>query len=168
MKMNSTLEPLIGLLKQEIGLYRSMQVIIDQEKEAAVRSDLNALNETGLEKEKILVELQKKEEQRLQLVADLADKLGYAVQDLTLSRISQLVDEPFAGRLRRVSQDFLSVLAQLQAANLRNKHIFEHSSELLRGSFNLLNELLGPNTVYYRTGTIQSTKSTGKCVCSEI
>jgi flagellar biosynthesis/type III secretory pathway chaperone len=166
--MNSTLDQLIALLKQETGLYRSLLVVINQEKKAAVRSDVNALNETGIEKEKILLELQKKEAQRRQLVAGLAETLGYAVQDLTLSQISQLVDEPLAGSLRLVSKDLLSVLSQLQTANQRNQQIFEHSLELLRGSFNMLNELLTPNTVYYRTGNIQSTKSTGKCVCSDI
>ena len=168
MKINSALEQLIGLLKQETGFYRSMQVVIDQEKEAAVRSDVTALNETGIEKEKILLKLQKMENQRCQLVAALAEKLGYAVQDLTLTKISQLVDEPLAGSLRLVSKDFLSVISQLQAANQRNQQLFEHSLELLRGSFNMLNELLTPNAVYYRTGNIQSTKATGKCVCSEI
>ena len=166
--MNSTLEQLIGLLKQESDLYRSLQGVLDQEKEAAARSDIQALNETGNEKETILSEIQKKEERRCQLVAGLAHKLGYAVGDLTLNRISQLVDEPFAGNLRQVSEDFLSVLSRVQSANQRNEQIFMHSLELLRGSFNRLNELMTPNTVYYRSGDIQSTKSTGKCVSSEI
>ncbi len=166
--MNSTLDQLTGLLRQETGLYRSLLVVIDQEKEAAVQSDVNALNETGMDKEKHLFEIQKKERRRRLLVANLAEKLGYADPDLTLSKISQLVEEPQAGNLRRVSQDLLSVLSRVQAANLRNKQIFEHSLGLLRGSFNLLNELMTPTTVYYRTGNIQSTKSTGKCVCSEI
>ena len=166
--MNSTLEKLIELLKQESDLFRSLQGAFDQEKEAAARSDVKALNEMGIEKEIILLEIQKKEKMRCQLVAGLAKTLGYAVQDLTLSRISQLADEPFAGDLRRVSKDFLSVLSGVQSANQRNKQIFEHSLELLRGSLNRLNELMVPNTVYYRSGNIQSIKSTGKCVCSEI
>jgi flagellar biosynthesis/type III secretory pathway chaperone len=166
--MNSNLEQLIGLLKQEIGLYRSLLVAIDQEKEAAVRSDLMALNETGADKDKILFEIQKEEDKRRQVVAGLAEKLGYAAPKLTLTGISQLVAEPHAGNLRRVSIEILSVLSQVQAANLRNKQIFEHSLELLKGSLNRLNDLVTPNTVYYRTGNIQSTKSTGKCVCSDI
>ena len=166
--MNSNLEQLIRLLKQEVGLYRSLLVVIDQEKEAAVRSDLVALNETGADKDKILFEIQKEEDKRRQVVAGLAEKLGYAAPKLTLTRISQLVAEPHAGNLRRVSIEILSVLSQAQAANLRNKQIFEHSLELLRGSLNRLNDLVTPNTVYYRTGNIQSTKSTGKCVCSDI
>ena len=166
MKMNSTLQQLTGLLEQETDLYRSMLVVVDEERTAAVQSDLNALNATRVKKEKILDDLQQKETQRRQLVASLAEHLGCAAQELTLTKISQLVDEPHAANLSRVSKDFSSVLARLQASSRRNRQIVEHSLELLRGTFNLLNEFLSPNTIYYRTGNMQSIKSTGKCVCS--
>jgi flagellar biosynthesis/type III secretory pathway chaperone len=166
--MNSNLDQLIELLRQEHALYRSLLVVIDQEKAAAVRSDLPALNQAGLDKEKHLVEIHMKEKKRRQLVARLAEEHGDAAADLTLSKISQRADQPQAGTLRRVSRDFATLLSQVQAANRRNQQIVEHSLQLLRGSFNLLNELMTPNTVYYRTGNIQSAKSTGKCVCSEI
>ena len=166
--MHSNLDQLIEVLRQEHALYRSLLVVIDQEKEAAVRSDVEALNQAALDKEKHLVEIHMKEKLRGQLVARLAEERGDATADLTLSRISQRADEPQAGTLRRVSRDFATLLCQVQAANRRNQQIVEHSLQLLRGSFNLLNELMTPNTVYYRTGDIQSAKSTGKCVRSEI
>jgi len=166
--MDATLEQLIALLNQECELYRSLLGLIDQEKEAAARSDVDALNETGAEKELILMEIQNQESKRSGLLTELAPKLGLPPEDLTLNRISQLADEPLAGDLRGISQEFWSVLSGVQSANQRNKQIFEHSLELLRGSFNRLHELMSPNTVYYRSGNIQSYKSTGKCVRSEI
>lgn len=166
--MNSTLDQLIEILRQESGLYRSLLVVIDREKEAAVRSDVQALNQAGLDKEKLLAEIHMKDKGRARVLAHLAGEQGDAAADLTLSRISQRAAEPQAGTLRRVCQDFLSLLNQVQAANRRNQQIVEHSLQLLRGSFNMLNELTTPNTVYYRTGNIQNAKTTGKCVCSEI
>ncbi len=166
--MNSTLDQLIGLLRQQSGLYRFLLVVIDQEKEAAVRSDVKALNQAGIDKEKQLLEIQIKEKERRQLVARLAAEQGLEAANLTLSQISQELGGPQAGILRRVSRDFLSLLRQVQAANQRNQYIVEHTLQLLRGSFNLLNELMTPNTVYYRTGNIQRAKSTGQRVCSEI
>lgn len=166
--MNSTLDQLIGLLRQESGLYRSLLVVIDQEKEAAVRSDVEGLNQAAIDKEKHLLEIRSKEKARGQLIARLAALKGIAGADLTLSRICDLAEEPRAAVLKRLSQDFLSLLNRVQTANRRNQQIVEHSLQLLRGSFNLLNELMTPNTVYYRTGNIQNVKSTGKCVHSEI
>jgi len=62
----------------------------------------------------------------------------------------------------------LTVLNTVKAANHRNKLLFEHSRELLRGSFNILSELTRSDTVYYRSGNIQRTYQTGKCVNGDI
>jgi hypothetical protein len=56
----------------------------------------------------------------------------------------------------------------LQTANEHNRQLVEHSLALLRGSFNLLNDLVAPGTVYYRTGNIRNSKSTGNCISNEI
>ena len=168
MNLNAGLGLLIGLLNQETELYRSMQIVVDREKDAAVQSDLEALNEAGLDKEKLMVELQKKDEKRRLLVTELAKMLGYAVPDLTLTRLSQLVDEPLSGHLRQARRDLKMVLNQLQASNLRNRQLFEHSMNLVKGSFKVLGDLTSPTTVYYRSGNIHNPKSTGKCICSEI
>ena len=168
MKLNLMLEQLLGLLSQETGLYHSLLAVIDKEKQAVSRSELAALNEAGMEKENILATLRKSDEQRRRLVACLAEELGYPFRDLTLKKLSQLVDEPLAGRLQQASTDLISVLSRVQEANQGTKQLFEHSLALSRGAFNLLNELISSNTVYYRTGNIHSSNSTAKRVCSDI
>jgi flagellar biosynthesis/type III secretory pathway chaperone len=87
---------------------------------------------------------------------------------LTITKISKLIGEPFAGRLNQAGAELLTVLNTVKAANRRNKLLFEHSRELLRGSFNILSEQSCADTVYYRTGNIQRTYQTGKCVNGEI
>ena len=166
--MNLMLEQLLGLLDREAALYQSVLDLIEREKEAAVRSELNALNETVAEKENLMAGLRKIDEQRSGLTARLAEALGYSPKDLTLKKLSQLVDEPFAGRLQKAGTNLQSVLNQVQEANQRSKQLFEHSLDLLHGAFNLLNELLCANAVYYRTGNIHSSHATGKCVSSDI
>jgi flagellar biosynthesis/type III secretory pathway chaperone len=168
MKFDLMLEQLLGLLSREAELYQSVLTVIDKEKEAVVRSELIALNDASIEKENIMSALRKSDEKRRRLVACLAESLRYPVKELTLQKLSQLVDEPFAGKLQQASRDLLSVVARVQAANQLAKQLFEHSQALLQGAFNLLNELLACNTVYYCTGNIRSSYSTGKCVCSDI
>lgn len=168
MKMNEILDQLLRVLNQETKLYRTMLTVIDKEEAAIIRSALNPLNEAGMEKENILKKLRTVEEQRCLLVRKLSEVLGYPNQDLTLSKISQMVDEPFAGRLKQVSTDFSTLLDRLRSANRRNHQLITHSLELLRGSFNLLGELMASNTVYYRTGNIQSANASGQWVRSEI
>jgi len=168
MKMEPIINQLLRVLERESELYQSMLTVIDQESKGAIRSDLNALTKAGEEKENILVKLRSFEEQRIRLVREMADALGYPLQDFTLTMMSQLVGEPLAGRLSQAGTDLSTVLNVVKDANHRNKQLFEHSLELLRGSFNLLGELTQSDMVYYRTGNIQRTYQTGKCVNGEI
>ena len=168
MKMEPMINQLLRVLERESELYRSMLTVIDQESKGAIRSDLNALTKAGEEKENILVKLRSIEEQRIRLVRGMAEALGHPPRDFTITMISQLVGEPFAGRLSQAGTDLSTVLNVVKDANHRNKQLFEHSLELLRGSFNLLGELTQSDIVYYRTGNIQRTYQTGKCVNGEI
>ena len=168
MKMEPMINQLLRVLERESELYRSMLTVIDQESKGAIRSDLNALTKAEEEKENILVKLRSIEQQRIRLVRETADALGYPLQDFTLTMMSQLVGEPLAGRLSQAGTDLSTVLNVVKDANHRNKQLFEHSLELFRGSFNLLGELTQSDMVYYRTGNIQRTYQTGKCVNGEI
>ncbi len=166
--MNLLLDQLCNLLNQEIEFYRSMLTLIGKEKDAVIKSELNALNEVGIEKENILVKLRIVEEQRTRLVTRLAEKWGYPFQDLTLTLVSQRVDEPYADRLKRNSAELLFLIKSVQETNQRNKQLFEHSLELIRGSYNLLNDLMASNTVYRRSGGMQRNNPTGRLVHGEI
>jgi len=166
--MDVMLDQLAQLLNREAGLYESMAAVIDKEKEAAIRTELNALVETRKEKENILLKLRIMEDQRTRIVAKMADDLGYLPHDLTLTKISQLVDDPYARRLKDCSAKLSFLIGRLQEANHNNRQLFEHSLDLLRGSFNLLSHLMETNPVYHRTGNIQNSTSTGRLVYGEI
>jgi len=168
MKTEAMLEQLLGILSRQTELYQAMSAVMNKEKDAAIQSELIDLNEAEMEKENILAALVLFEEQRHQLVARLADTLECPLQDMNLTMISQLVSEPFAGRLKQARSELSALLGSLQVANQRNQQLFEHSRELLTGSLNLLSELKVPNPIYYRTGTVQNTSAAGRCVCDEI
>ena len=168
MNRDAMIEQLLGILGRETELYQALSAVMKKEKNAAIQSDLNLLNEAQTEKEIILVDLGLLEEQRQGLVTRLADSLGHPRQDMNLTMISQWVGEPFAGRLKQAGSDLSALFESLQIANQGNKQLFEHSRELLTGSLSLLSELKAPHSIYYRTGNIQSNPASGKCVCDEI
>ena len=147
MKMDLIIEQLLGVIEEESEIYRSMLTVIEKESSATVRSDLVVLTTAREEKEDILVKLELIEEQRRRMVNEIADALGYPPEDFTITKISQLMGEPFGGRLSQAGAELLTVLNTVKAANHRNKLLFEHSRELLRGSFNILSELTRSGTV---------------------
>ena len=168
MEIKDSLTQLLDVLSRETELYQAMLTVMNKEKDAAVQSELIALNEAQIEKENILVALGLLEGQRHNLVASLADTLGYADRDMNLTKIAELVGEPYAAQLGRVKSDLSAVLDTVKNANQRNRLLFEHSRNLVRGSINLLSEIGSPNPIYHRTGAVHSTSASGKCVCDEI
>ncbi len=168
MEMKDSLTQLLDVLSRETELYRALSTVLSKEKDAAIQSELIGLNEAQIEKENILVALGLLERQRRNLVASLADTLGCSSRDMNLTKLAQLVGSPFAGRLEQAKSDLSAVLETVQTANQRNRLLFEHSRNLLRGSINLLSEMGSANPIYYRTGAVQRTRASGKCVCDEI
>ena len=168
MLLNGLLTKLSGILEQETDLYRALLAAIDDEKRAVIASNLLQLNEATKIKENLLLKLRILDEQRSHLLRELAQVLDEPQDSLSLSKLSQMVEAPFASRLERCRTRLKSLIVSIQAANHRNRELFSHSLELVRGSMNLLNNMLASSPVYYRSGDIQSRGQTGRILHGEV
>ena len=166
--MELLLNDLLGLLKGEIGLYDSMLLSLQMEKKAIVDSNPTELNKTSREKENLFLKIRILEEQRLSVLEKLAQDLGQPSQDLTLSKLSQLVPEPQSTQLVDCHSTFLSLAQSIQEINQSNKALLTHSLELVKGSLSLLNELLSSNPVYYRTGKMEVGDQSGRLLSGKV
>ena len=168
MQLNGLLTELSGLLEQETELYQALLTAIDKEKQAVISTNLDKLNETTKVKENLLLKLRILDEQRTHLLRKLADFLGRSEDTLSLNNLSRMVEAPHASRLKRYRTLLLTLIAKIQTANSQNRALFSHSLELVKGSMNLLNNLLISGPVYFRTGDIQQRDQTGKILHSEV
>lgn len=166
--MEHLLKKLVELLEHATELYQSLFAVVEQEKDAVVGLNLQQLNQACKAKDNLLLKLRILEEQREQLMDKLASELGCSPQEISLTQLSQWVEEPYAGMLRERSTDLLLLIQTLQEANQQNKSILTHSLELIQGSYNLLNHALAASPVYYRGGDVQNNGQTGKLVCGDI
>ena len=166
--MEHLLDKLLGSLGHAIVLYQSLFRVVQNEKDAVVGLNLQQLNEACKAKDNLLLKLRILEERREQLMARVAAELGRSPQGLTLTELSQLVDEPYAYRLRDRSTDLMALIHALQDATQQNKFLMSHSMQLIQGSYNLLNNLMAANPVYYRSGNVQNNAQTGKLLNGDI
>ena len=167
-KMKHLLEKLLGSLEQATELYQSLFRVLQNEKDVVVGLNLKQLNEACKAKDNLLLKLRILEERRVQLMDRVAAELGRSPQGLTLTELSQLVDEPYADRLRDRCTDLLALMHTLQDVTRQNKFLMSHSLQLVQGSYNLLNNLTAANPVYYRSGNIRNHGQTGKLVNGDI
>jgi flagellar biosynthesis/type III secretory pathway chaperone len=166
--MEHLLKKLLGLLAHATELYQALFAVVQQEKDAVVGLNLQQLNQACKAKDNLLLKLRILEEQREQLMDKLASDLNCSPQEISLTQLSQWVEEPYAGMLRERSTDLLSLIQTLQEANQQNKALLSHSLELIQGSYNLLNNAIAASPVYYRRGDVHDNRQTGKLVCGDI
>ncbi|MDY6949944.1 MAG: flagellar protein FlgN [Thermodesulfobacteriota bacterium] len=160
--MQLLLGKFLGLLDDEIGLYGTLLLTLQREKRAVVASNLNALSESSKEKESLFLKIRILEEQRLALIGRLAQELAQEAQSLTLTKLAQLVEEPYATGIRNRQSSFLSLAQSIQEINLSNKALLDHSLDVVRGSLSLLHDLMPSCPFYYRTGKMPSGDQIGK------
>ena len=166
--MDLLLNQLLSLLEGETDLYRSLLSVLQDEKKAVVDSEVSRLNETSKEKENLLLKIRILEEQRLRTLETLSEPLGYPPRDLTLTKLSQIVADPFSSGFKDCYSKLSSLTQSIQEINQSNRGLLIHSVELIKGSLTLLNNLKGSTPVYYRTGEIQMGDQSGKVVSGRI
>ena len=160
--MEHYLNKLIGLLEHTAELYQALLAVVQDEKNAVVGLDLQQLNDACKAKDNLLLKLRILEEQREQVMVRLAKEIGCSPQGLTLTQLSLLVEESRARRLVDLSRDLLTLIESLQDAMQQNRFLISHSMQLIKGSYNLLNNIMVANPVYYRSGNVKNTNQTGK------
>ena len=156
------------LLEDETDFYRSLLLVVQKENRAVVDLKLKELNEAGKEKENLLLKIQILEEQRQRRLEKVADSIGCPLQRLTLSRLSQLSKEPYSTRLKDCRSNLLALTQSIQEVNNSNKSLVMHSLKLVGSSLSLLDNLIAPLPVYYRTGKAQINDQSGRVLSAQI
>ena len=158
----------LDLLDGEAALYRALLSVLEEEKKAITDANLDGLGETGKKKEKLLLKIRTIEEQRRIMIKDLAESLGCSPHGLTITKLADFVEAPYAVRFKRLCTDLLPLAKTIRDVNDGNKALLRHSVELVRSSFAFLNNLITANTVYHRSGRMQQTNQSGKVLRGSI
>ena len=159
---------LLDLLEGEARHYRALLSVLEGEKKAIVASNLDELKKTGREKEELLLKVRELEEQRQIMIKSIAEFLELSPDDLTITKLAELVEEPYSARFSRLRSELLPLSRTIQDMNEGNKALIEHSAELVRSAFSFLNNLIAADAVYYRSGRMQQNDQSGRVLCGEI
>jgi flagellar biosynthesis/type III secretory pathway chaperone len=166
--MDELLEKLIGLITGEKQLYGSLLTVLQDEKAAVTGAGLEALNRSVKEKETVLLKIRILEEQRTNMLSQVAERLGLQAENLTLARLAREIPEPYAGQVRACRSSLLSLTQSIQELNNSNRHLFRRSLELVKGSINLLINLRAPYPIYCQSGRLESAMASGRVLSGNV
>ncbi len=166
--MNFILNNLLSLLEEEMGLYQSLLLVLQIEKDVFVKAELQALEKVTKNKENLLRELGKLETQRMRVMAKLAASLACPLQEFTLKKLVRLIHDPYASRLKNCASNLTAVLRRVQQTNENNKTLFKHSIDLVKSSLVLLQNLSTGHYVYHPSGELQNGTLNGRIISGAI
>ena len=158
----------LDLLDGEAALYRALLSVLGDEKNAIMASDLVGLEKTGKEKEALFLKIRKTEDQRQIMVKELARSLRCSHHGLTVTKLAELVEAPYAVRFRKFCSDLLPLAKTIRDVNDGNKALLRHSVELVRSSFAFLNSLIAADAVYHSSGKMQQYHQSGKVLSGSV
>ncbi|MDL1962760.1 MAG: flagellar protein FlgN [Deltaproteobacteria bacterium] len=156
------------LLEEKTDFYQLLLLIVQKENKAVVDLKLKELNEAAKEKENLLLKIQILEEQRQRMLEMVADSIGCPLHGLTLSKLSQLIEEPYSTRLNACRSNLLALTQSIREVNNSNKSLIVHSLKLVGSSLSLLDNLIAPIPVYCRTGKTPINDQSGKVLSAQI
>ncbi len=142
--MASLIDELIQTLEKENAAYQELYELSTQKTGIIVKGDVQALNDI-VEKEQILMtnKVQPLEKKRQECTNDIATVISRKPEDLTLSRLIELmVGQPETQkRLCEIHDKLHDTMKRMTKVNDMNKVLLKESLELVEFDINLFNSM---------------------------
>lgn len=166
--MENMLKELIAILEGLVSHYSALLDILNEEKKAVIRANLENIDSVRIKKEMILSLITVKEDMRKDVVERISCYLGCHQKGLTISELAQRVELPFSLKLIQCAADVSALMHNIHAANEINRSLITHSLRLIRSSINMIIQLVAPPPVYFRTGKMYHGDVCGSVLSSSV
>lgn len=129
---------LLNQMNRKIAIYRELIDILRKEWDAVVSYSLKETQEILGQKEILALKMQALEEDRMKVVAEIAEKLETKPDGLTLKKIVAMRDHPLNPKLMNRRKTLLDLIDSIHELNEKNKHIVNGSSLSIKKSLAFL------------------------------
>ena len=146
----------IEALRQTETMYNRLLELIEDENKAAMVSNVDRLNTIGIEKQNLISQLGRLDQQATRELLNLADALHISSEDLTVSCLAQKVDSPFREQLLHLQQRLRAVVAQVQHANAQYRMLIDHCLRLVHNSLGFFQNWMDTSNVYGAAGDLRN------------
>jgi flagellar biosynthesis/type III secretory pathway chaperone len=153
--MQPTIRKLLTTLDEEAACYRNMKTLLADEEKAISLSEKDRFDRVQMKKDMLVGLLQRHEETRNGLVAQLTDTFAAGGKTMTVRQLAQFVDSPHDQELLSRADRLRSIISDVQEKNSRNRLLINQYLGLIKGSLKLLINLIEDTSVYQKPGTRQ-------------
>lgn len=155
---------LIGVLEEEIKIYRTLLDIVRKEKDILISANLDDLNENNRAKEAMLLKIRALEAQRLKNAVEVYQALNLNGEQPRLLEIARHVDDETAEKLRNVHSVLDLLLRRIQEFNRSNEDLVQSALHNVTGAMNAIKSSVQEKPTYQKKGEVEGHMQSGHLV----
>jgi flagellar biosynthesis/type III secretory pathway chaperone len=162
--MSTLIAQLVESMQQIQGACEQLVSFLQQEKNAALASDIQKMVTATQEKARVLCRIKELDLERNRLIGKLAVHLRLNAAKPSLSMIAQQVEPFYGNQLYRLNDSLKDLLSKIRQVNKESRLIVRHCLSLVQNRLSFFNFWTTGSTVYKASGAIQTSRSGGNFV----
>jgi flagellar biosynthesis/type III secretory pathway chaperone len=147
--MEDRVSELLGIIREEISLYRDLIEHARRKTALLVQGSLQAILESNKVEETFNIKLRMLEDEVRRLCLELCQAFRLPREGFTLLKLAEGFEKPVAEEIKSQTGLFRNLIEQLKSVNQRNMKLIESSVSYSRG---LLDLLANATSSYQATG----------------
>lgn len=161
------IETLVGVLEEQIRVYRHLLDAVRKEREILVSANLDDLNENNRTKEAMLIKIRELEAQRLTASHEICREIGLQDEHPRLLEMARNLDSESADKLRNIHSVLELLLRRVQEHNKQNEALVHAALTNITGAMNAIKGTLSDKPTYQKKGEVEGHTGAGKLVSRE-
>ena len=166
--MNDYYTYLIELLDKEMATLRLMQTSLEAEQKALIENDIQGLNEAVETQRALTQRAATQEKARIKILYQMAPMLQENPKTLTLRRLIELANAPFAERMSKQREAMIALQEQLRQINRQNSVLIKQSMKYVDKSLQILTGGSPMGNRYARSGKADASKASLQGVMNQV
>jgi flagellar biosynthesis/type III secretory pathway chaperone len=160
--MADQVSDLLGVVREEITLYRDLVEHARQKTALLVKGSVEAILESNKVEDALCSKLRSLEMDRKRLCRQLAEAFRISREGFTLMKLAEKAEPSIAPEIRSQAGLFRNLVRQLRSITQRNRKLIEHSLHYSRELLAVFSNASGsyrPNGLFAEIPTVQPTFS---------
>lgn len=146
------IEKLVNILEQEEKIYSDLRSISEKKRDLIIQGKVPELESLVNMEQSLILSIGNHEDEREKLVELIASMLSIPSSEITLSKITQSIDDFKSKRLSLCQDRLTQTIKDLKNTNDLNSKLIKNSLEYIDFSINLLSSIDNENSKYGNDG----------------
>ena len=163
-RLTSLLKELLEILNMEIGQYQDLLSLLYDQREQFASFDVKAFEDNSKQQGTLVLKIKTLEEARKSIIRSLAQHFYIPAKGFTLTKLAELVDEPYNELCMEYQREVLLLIKNLESIRESNAYLVQHALHHVSGVLKIFASAHATDLSYSGAGKIKQEKSKGRYV----